>query len=323
LLALGPRDNQYKSSSNAFFEATKYLKNTLRDMGMITNRQRFVYGDDRADYRPSNDFDLAIPYSRKEKSCNPLNNASCNLCGLIPGKTNNVIVVGAHLDTVENSPGANDNGSSVVALIEIIRILKHAKLELNNPILFCFWGSEEVPLNTDEGIFGFGAGFFLHDHPKNYQYLIKRLAQKNYCQQQIDEFNIGCYLNLELTGTKNRKYIQDINIEDPQYSKYLEDNEIPPAGTENLTELYAEFLTQKNILFYKIKPSPSRTDVLPFYNKRIPGLTITAGQDAEPSCYHKPCDNITGIDFEVMSNITQTVLYSLVHLSSKDDLSNL
>jgi aminopeptidase S len=326
LLALGPRDNQYNSNSNAFFHATEYVKVTIRKMGMVTVRQRFSYGNNRGDYRPSRSFRLAAAYTRKEKSCKPTNNASCNLCGLIPGKTKNVIVVGAHLDTVENSPGANDNGSSVVALIEIIRILKQANLQLNNPILFCFWGSKEIPLNAYTGSIGFGSEFFLYNHSKNYQFIINKLAQKNDCQKQINDFNIQCYLNLELSGTKRRKFISDISIDDPRYTKYLDINDIPPTGTKNLTELYANFLRQQKINFFRAAPKPNSTDVSSFYDKNIPGFTITAGPsgtDKDPSCYHKPCDDITEIDFEVLSNITQTVLYSLTHLSLKDDLSNI
>ena len=323
MLALGPRDNSHNSSSNAFLKAIKQIKDILQKMNMQILRQKFVYGNSTLDYRPLGSFNKAIVKSKKDKSCNPLNNASCNLCGLIPGKTKNVIVVGAHLDTVVNSPGANDNGSSVVALIEIIRILKTANLQLNNSILFCFWGSEEIPIDNSKGIIGFGSGFFLYNHKKNYQYIIKKLSRKYLCQKQIDKFNVKSYLNLELSGTKRRKHAADINIEDPQYDKHIKYYEKPPAGSKNLTALYAEFLKQKKINFFRAAPSPSRTDVLSFYAKKIPGITITAGADKKPSCYHKPCDDITEIDFEVLSNITQTVLYSLTHLSLKDDLSSL
>ena len=34
-----------------------------------------------------------------------------------------VIIVGAHYDTVFGSPGANDNGSGIAALLEIARLV--------------------------------------------------------------------------------------------------------------------------------------------------------------------------------------------------------
>ncbi len=36
-----------------------------------------------------------------------------------------ILVIGAHLDTEEDCPGANDNGSGVAALLEIARLCKH------------------------------------------------------------------------------------------------------------------------------------------------------------------------------------------------------
>lgn len=60
-----------------------------------------------------------------------------------------IIVVGAHYDTVEGSPGADDNASAVSALLEIARALAHVRpprtLKLvafvNEEPPFFFWGS--------------------------------------------------------------------------------------------------------------------------------------------------------------------------------------
>ena len=38
------------------------------------------------------------------------------------GKSNELILVGAHYDSVESSPGANDNGTGVAAMLEISRV---------------------------------------------------------------------------------------------------------------------------------------------------------------------------------------------------------
>ena len=50
---------------------------------------------------------------------------SANLIIEIPGKSlpRQIILVGAHYDTVQGSPGANDNGSGVASLLEISRLL--------------------------------------------------------------------------------------------------------------------------------------------------------------------------------------------------------
>ena len=71
-----------------------------------------------------------------------------------------------------------------------------------------------------------------------------------------------------------------------------------------------DYLSENKINFYNESSNPRETYVGSFYRKGIPGITITAGQDKEPSCYHQPCDDMNGIDFEVMSNITKIVLYT-------------
>ena len=54
----------------------------------------------------------------------PVHEVSCrNLEAVIPGRSRpeEIIVVGAHYDSVSGSPGANDNGSAVAALLELAR----------------------------------------------------------------------------------------------------------------------------------------------------------------------------------------------------------
>ena len=307
ILTFGPRDNGYNASRATFKAVVEHTRSLLRRMGVQVAVQKFSYGNDERDFRHKWEMDAATPKGRGDKDCNPVNNNSCNLCALIPGKSSNFIVAGAHLDTVKNSPGANDNGSSVVALLEAIRILQQSKLELNNPVLFCFWGSEELSRIGQKGV-GFGSRYFLHN--KGYEKVIQTLANKDSNQDLAGKPSLECYLNLELAGTKDRLFPEPINIGDPR--EYFRPS---PPGTLNLTKLYAEFLDSQNMIYYNAEPGPTRTDVGSFYAQNIPALTITAGPNPHNGCYHSPCDNITEVDFDVLSNITQTVLYALTKLS--------
>jgi len=47
-----------------------------------------------------------------------------NLIAELPATSKELIVVGAHFDTVPGSPGANDNGSGIAALLELARLLR-------------------------------------------------------------------------------------------------------------------------------------------------------------------------------------------------------
>ena len=76
--------------------------------------------------------------------------ASSNLEVTLPGRTrgSEIVLAGAHYDTVPGSPGADDNASGVAALIEIARALRDSRCERTvklvafvneEPPFFC-WG---------------------------------------------------------------------------------------------------------------------------------------------------------------------------------------
>lgn len=54
-----------------------------------------------------------------------------------------IVVVGAHYDSVRGSPGANDNGSGVALLLELARVLSDAPQE--RTVRFIFFVNEEPP----------------------------------------------------------------------------------------------------------------------------------------------------------------------------------
>jgi Zn-dependent M28 family amino/carboxypeptidase len=62
------------------------------------------------------------------------------------GDPERTIVVGAHLDSVEEGPGINDNGSGSGTLIEIAEEISELPRNPRNRIRFAFWGAEEAGL---------------------------------------------------------------------------------------------------------------------------------------------------------------------------------
>ena len=60
------------------------------------------------------------------------------------GASDRVVVIGAHYDSARGSPGANDNGSGVVALLSLARTFA-ARSDLRNAIGFVFFTNEEPP----------------------------------------------------------------------------------------------------------------------------------------------------------------------------------
>jgi Zn-dependent M28 family amino/carboxypeptidase len=61
------------------------------------------------------------------------------------GSATNVVMAGAHLDSVPEGPGINDNGSGVAAVLETAVQLGSSP-SVQNALRFGFWGAEELGL---------------------------------------------------------------------------------------------------------------------------------------------------------------------------------
>jgi len=77
-----------------------------------------------------------------------VHNIEAELSGSASG--GEIVVVGAHYDTVAGSPGANDNGSGVAALLEIARLL--AGTAPPRTVRFVAFANEEPPFFLTDGM---------------------------------------------------------------------------------------------------------------------------------------------------------------------------
>lgn len=111
---IGERD---ASQAGKLHATTDYIQTTLQQMGYTVTEQ---------------------PYSADGKE---VQNLEARLDGNVG--TNEVVVVGAHYDTVAGTVGANDNASGVAATLELARMLRQCKLQ--SAIRFVFFANEEPP----------------------------------------------------------------------------------------------------------------------------------------------------------------------------------
>ncbi len=99
--------------------------------GEIGERNLWHYGELQAaaDYIEGQLADLGYEVARQEFTVE--NRAVWNIEAELTGgsKSGEIFVVGAHYDSVLGSPGSNDNGSGVAAVLEIARLLAGEKLE--------------------------------------------------------------------------------------------------------------------------------------------------------------------------------------------------
>ncbi len=89
-----------------------------------------------------------------------------------------IVVVGAHYDTVAGSPGANDNGSGVAALLELARLC--SALEPARTVRFVFFANEEPP-------------FFFSDTMGSTVYAARCRERKERIIAMLSLETMGCY----------------------------------------------------------------------------------------------------------------------------------
>ena len=189
------------------------------------------------------------------------------------GNPNNVVMVGAHLDSVQRGPGINDNGSGSAALLEVAEQM--AKVKPVNKVRFAWWGAEESGL---VGSTAYVAG--LSDLERN---------------------KIALYLNFDMIGSPNHVFF----VYDGDDSDVV-GAPAGPAGSAQIEDVFEAFYTTKNLPF-KGTDFSGRSDYGPFIAVNIPsgGLFTgaegvktaeeaslwggTVGQQYDP-CYHLACD---------------------------------
>jgi hypothetical protein len=83
-------------------------------------------------------------------------NLVAEIPGTDPALKDEVVIIGAHFDTVAYSPGATDNATGSAAMMEAMRILKTIGAKPRRTIRIALWGGEE------EGLLGSRA--YVRDH---------------------------------------------------------------------------------------------------------------------------------------------------------------
>lgn len=127
----------------------EYITTLASDIG-----ERNLYRYDRlraaADFIQGNWDKLGYSVSRQVYEAKGLEFA--NLEVEIPGtnKPREIIVVGAHYDTHRHSPGANDNGSAIAAILELARAF--ARKRLPQTLRLVAFTNEERPFTRTSGM---------------------------------------------------------------------------------------------------------------------------------------------------------------------------
>ncbi|WP_113703647.1 M28 family metallopeptidase [Nonomuraea lactucae] len=195
------------------------------------------------------------------------------------GDPRNVVMVGAHLDSVTEGPGINDNGSGSAAILETALQMK--KFPVRNKVRFAFWAAEEIGLlGSDQYVEGLS---------------------------KAERDRIRLYLNFDMVASPNYAY----KLYDGDNSDGVGSPAGPPGSAQIEKQLEAFFDGRK--LGHVGTDFDGRSDYGPFIAVGIPSGGIFTGAEgvktaeeaalfggtagvAYDQCYHQACDGIGNIN---------------------------
>ncbi|HEX6024296.1 MAG TPA: M28 family metallopeptidase [Solirubrobacter sp.] len=207
----------------------------------------------------------------------------------------NVVMAGAHLDSVLAGPGINDNGSGSAAILEVAEQL--AKLKPENTIRFAWWGAEESGL----------------------------VGSTNYVNglSQAEKDRIALYLNFDMIGSPN--YIQMVYDSD---ESGFEAPVVVPEGSIAIEDLFESFYTLRNEPYDDAEFS-GRSDYQAFINNGIPAGGLFTGAEVRKTaeqqaiwggttgaqydpCYHAACDTFANTNLHALAINADAVAFAVL-----------
>jgi Zn-dependent M28 family amino/carboxypeptidase len=216
------------------------------------------------------------------------------------GDASNVVMVGAHLDSVQDGPGINDNGSGSAGVLETAtQFAKAAKMDsrgrpaYTNKVRFVLWGAEELGL--------LGAHHYVDE----------------LSEEERDD--IALYLNFDMIASPNFGMF----VYDGDGSEAISDP--GPEGSAQIEYAINGFMEGRG---YQPRPTAfsGRSDYGPFIDVGIPaGGTFTGAEGVKTeaqaemwggtvgewydACYHMACDDLSNISMEAFDANVKTIAH--------------
>lgn len=217
------------------------------------------------------------------------------------GSATETLVVGAHLDSVPEGPGINDNGSGSAAVLEVALRLAGVPVQSGKRVRFAFWGAEERGL--------LGSRHHVEVLPED------------------ERRRISLYINLDMVGS-------------PNFGRFVQGSAASADGPASVARqaLLDHFRTNGLAVeerWGSDRPRSFGSDDASFARIGIPTLGLYTGA-GEPKpeaqserfggqanrpydpCYHRACDSIENIDRGVLDAMTEALASTLRVLAYAD-----
>jgi Zn-dependent M28 family amino/carboxypeptidase len=215
-----------------------------------------------------------------------------NIVARHPGEQNEpLIIVGAHLDSVLGTPGADDNASGVAVLLESARLF--AKARLRPEVLFCAFNLEELNM--------IGSTAFARK--------LKAAGTK-----------VDAMISLEMVGYSDasagsQKYPVGLSRLYPDHGDFI--GVVGNWKSNTLLSKFSAAMRQAAGLQVETLSVPGRgmiipavrlSDHAPFWDLGYPALMVTDTSFYRNPHYHRATDTLETLDIEFMAKVGEGVV---------------
>ena len=209
----------------------------------------------------------------------------------LPGKDRSkIVVVGAHYDSTDVGPGANDNGSGVAATLELAASFAHAPAACR--VRFVFFANEEPPYFENPG-------------------MGSRVNADN-ARKRGDP--ISAMLSLETIGyysdsVYSQHYPWPVGLLYPNRGNFL--GFVGDLGSRSLVRrAIAEFrraeqFPSEGAALPRTFPGVDWSDHWSFWQAGYPAIMLTDTAIYRDPNYHKPTDTPEQLDYERLARVTR------------------
>ena len=238
-----------------------------------------------------------------------------NVIGRKPGlgKEDTAFIVDAHFDSVDDAPGADDNGSGVVGVLEALRVL--APYNFSKSIRFIGFDFEEtVGIGGTEGSIKY-CQTELHTWEKlqgvaNFE-MIGYYTDKANSQQVPTGFNILFPNEYNAVAADSFRGNFLCNVGDSESEAFN-------RAFDSLSQIYVPNLKVISLILVAngfLAPDFRRSDHANFWDRDVPALLLTDGANFRNLDYHTPNDTLGVLNFTFMSNIVKATVATIATLA--------
>ncbi|KAF2467161.1 aminopeptidase-like protein Y [Lindgomyces ingoldianus] len=198
------------------------------------------------------------------------------------GDPNNIVMLGAHLDSVQAGPGINDDGSGTSLILEVKTALEN--FSVKNKVRFAWWGAEENGL--------LGSAYYT-------KHLNASAAS-----------SILTYLNFDMVS---RGYFGVFDGDGSTHGL------AGPPGSDVIEKTFVEDMTSKGINVTAARFTGG-SDYASFMSigKPVGGLHTGTGVEQDP-CYHQACDTINNPNPTTLTINAKAAAHVLSVLATKGE----